>query len=82
MSTKNPMGKLLAFLDKLEAANLAYHMEHIRDSILIEVAVPGERWEVEFFEDCHVEFERFVSTGSIGDERQLEMLFAEQANDL
>jgi len=30
---------------------------------MISVALPGERWEIEFFEDGHIELERFVSQG-------------------
>jgi hypothetical protein len=30
---------------------------------MIAIAVPGERWEGEFFDDGHVEVERFVSQG-------------------
>jgi hypothetical protein len=57
------MGKLLAFLERLEGLKLHYTLTHVRDSIMIEIAVPGERWEVEFFDNGDVEIERFVSTG-------------------
>ena len=30
---------------------------------MVTVAVPGERWEIEFFEDGHVEVEKFLSQG-------------------
>jgi hypothetical protein len=78
----NSPATLLAFLDRLEKAGVAYRLEHIRDSIMVIAAVPGERWEIEFFEDCRVEFERFVSTGSIEDETTLESLLAEQTSDV
>jgi hypothetical protein len=29
---------------------------------MVQIAVPGERWEVEFFEDGHVEVEVFGRT--------------------
>jgi hypothetical protein len=30
---------------------------------MMSVAVPGERWEIEFFDDGRIELERFVSQG-------------------
>jgi hypothetical protein len=33
------------------------------DTLMVCVAVPGQRWEIEFFENGTVEVERFVSTG-------------------
>jgi hypothetical protein len=57
------MGKLLAFLERLEGRRLNYTLKHVRDSVMIEIAVPGERWEIEFFDNGEVEIERFVSTG-------------------
>lgn len=70
------MKQLLEFLDRLEAANIHYVLGHYRESVNVQVAVPGERWEVEFFMDGNVETEVFVSTGGVaaGVER-LEDLF-------
>jgi hypothetical protein len=66
-------GTLLNLLESLEADKLDYRLSHPRpETIMIEIAVPGERWEVEVFEDGHVEFERFRSEGSIGDATDLE----------
>jgi len=42
---------------------------------MVEIAVPGQRWEVEFFEDDHVEIEKFVSNGTIYNEKELDILF-------
>jgi hypothetical protein len=75
IATENALGKALAFLEQLETAKFWYRLEHVRDSLLVSITVPGERWEVEFFEDDHVEVERFVSSGSIEDERALSDLF-------
>ena len=33
------------------------------DALMVALAVPGERWEIEFFDDGHAEVERFVSQG-------------------
>ena len=42
---------------------------------MVNVVVPGERWEVEFFEDGHVVVERFVTAGDLLDEKALDSLF-------
>lgn len=43
---------LLSFLNDLRDAKISYRMGHHRDdAVMVEIAVPGERWEVEFFED-------------------------------
>lgn len=69
--------KLIAFLEELEDRKIFFLLNKIRDSILVEISVPGERWEVEFFADGHIEAERFISTGNIYDESVLEVLFRE-----
>lgn len=66
-----PFRKMLDFLDLLDREKIHYKLEHVRDSIMICIAVPGQRWEVEFFEDGHLEFERFMREGEIEDERFL-----------
>jgi hypothetical protein len=38
---------------------------------MITVAVPGERWEIEFLDDGSIEIERFISNGKIFGERAL-----------
>ncbi len=75
-ATRNSLAKLLTFLNRLEEAHIAYRLDHVRDSVMIVVVVPGERWEIEFFEDDHVEVERFTSSGSIEDENALDELLA------
>ena len=69
------MKKLIDFLNKLEEKNIYYTLNKVRDAVMVEVAVPGERWEVEFFADGAVEVERFVSEGEICGESELEKLF-------
>lgn len=61
----NALGKALLFLEQLEGANIHYQLEHIRDALTIVAAVPGQRWEIEFFEGGHVEVEHFISSGEI-----------------
>ncbi len=70
------MNKLTAFLAQLDAERIDYSLAHQReDAVLVAVAVPGERWEVEFFVDGSVEVERFVSNDEIYDEAVLQELF-------
>jgi len=72
---------LLSFLNDLRAAKISYRLGHCRDeAILVEVAVPGERWEVEFFEDGSVEVEVFRSDGNIGDESVLRRLLEKHSD--
>jgi len=75
------MKQLLEFLDRLDDANIHYSLGHYRESISVQIAVPGERWEVEFFADDTVEIEVFVSDGvvSSGTDR-LDELFRKHAD--
>ncbi|MEH2275651.1 MAG: hypothetical protein V7K40_12915 [Nostoc sp.] len=70
-------GKIVTFLNQLEQEKISYTLAHHRDeTIMVNVAVPGERWEVEFFEDGSVEVERFFSSGEINGEEVFSELFA------
>jgi hypothetical protein len=71
---------LLSFLLQLQNHRLHYTLEHNRgEAIMVLIAVPGQRWEVEFFADGHVEIERFVSTeeGVVNDAGLLDTLLRE-----
>ncbi len=72
--------EMLALLDRLREAKIACGLRQSRDdALLIEVNVPGERWEIEFVDyddEVHVEIERFRSDGRIDDETALDELFA------
>lgn len=67
--------KPLNFSEKLEQDKIHYRLEHVRDSIMVIVRIPGEFWELEFFEDGTIEIERFFSNGRIEDEASLSLLF-------
>ena len=68
---------LLELLRVLDADRIAYRLSRPRDeAVMVEAAVPGERWEIEVFEDGHVEFERFLSTGHVGNFTELEQCLA------
>lgn len=73
----NTFDNLLIFLNQLEQARISYGLAHQRDeAVMVTVAVPGERWEVEFLADGSVEAERFVSHGEIEGEEALNDLLA------
>lgn len=69
------MNNLIDFLDKLEERKIYYRLNKIRDSILVEIAVPGQRWEVEFFPDGDIQVEKFISDGEIKGKTELDVLF-------
>jgi hypothetical protein len=78
----NAFENLLQFLSRLEQANISYTLAHHRDeALMVVVAVPGERWEVEFFDDDSVEVERFVSNGEIETEDVLTDLLTVYAGE-
>lgn len=71
------MKKLISFLNRLEKAKIYYCLSKVReDFVMVEIAVPGQRWEVEFSED-DVVIEKFIADGAIYTESELECLFAE-----
>ncbi len=73
--------ELIDFLDKLEGNKIYYKLGKVRENtIMVEIAVPGERWEIEFNSygtehECDVEIEKFKGDGTIGDENELAKLF-------
>ena len=69
------MSDLLDFLRKLEDNDIYYRLNKVRDSIMVEIAIPGQRWEVEFMRDGEVQVEKFLTSGEILDERALKELF-------
>jgi hypothetical protein len=72
---------LLSFLNDLRGAKIEYRLNHNRDdAIMVEIAVPGERWEVEFMEDGSVEVEIFKSDGAIHDGSVLDELVARHSS--
>ena len=69
------LNKLIDFLDKLEDNKIYYNLSKIRDGILVSVAIPGERWEIEFMTNGNVEIEKFLSNGEIHNDSLLDELF-------
>ncbi len=72
--------EFLALLRRLERAKIYYKLHRSRDdALMIEINVPGERWEIElcdYGDEFQWEVERFRSTGDIVDESAIEELFA------
>lgn len=73
--------QLLDLMTRLREARIFYSQRQSRDeAVMIEVVVPGQRWEIElvdYGDEVHVEIERFISTGSIEGEAALDELFAD-----
>ena len=69
------MDRLLDFLNKLEENHIYYRLNKVRDAIMVEVAIPGERWEVEFLRDGSIEVEKFITTAEIEGAPALDTLF-------
>ena len=76
MINNDQFHKLLAFLRRLDSANLAFSIKQCREeAIMVFIDVPGERWEVEFMEDDTLEIEVFKSDGTIHGDDAVEDLF-------
>jgi len=70
-----------AFLRRLQEARIHFTLTSIREgAIMVQVTVPGERWEVEFFPDQAPKIEIFRSDCSISDASLLERLFTEHGD--
>ena len=68
---------LLSFLSRLKSENIYYKLSDPTDgAIMVEVAVPGERWEIEFHEDGQIGAEKFVSAGGVQNSDTLNDLFS------
>jgi hypothetical protein len=72
-------GRLLDFLNRLDAAHIYYTLGHTRpESVMVDIALPGWRWEIEFMLDGSTEVERYRSFAGVEDDPALlDELFAE-----
>jgi hypothetical protein len=74
--TGSSLAQLAAFLDRLAQAEIYFTLSSVREgAIMVLAAVPGERWEIEFFHDRPMEVEVFRSVDGIGSEEVVERLF-------
>ncbi|WP_257391490.1 hypothetical protein [Cytobacillus gottheilii] len=63
--------EFITFLNKLEQNNIYYKLSKVRsEAIMVEAAIPGQRWEIEFLKDGKVEIEKFLSDKDIYDEKE------------
>ncbi len=59
---------IFSFLHELREAKIHYELAQHRDeAVMVQVAVPGERWEIEILDDGSFEVEVFRSDGNIRD---------------
>ena len=73
--------KMLDFLNELKERKIYFTLEHNRpDTIMVMIAVPGERWEVEFFAEEPVEVEVFRTLGMANPDKELERLFRDYSD--
>jgi len=68
---------LVQFLGVLDEHRTSYRLDRVRDAVMVVVATPGRRWEVEFMDDGTVEVERFQSDGTVAGDRLLSELLTE-----
>ena len=65
-----------SLLERLRAAGIHYRLRDDRESaVSVDIAVPGERWEIDLLGDGTVEIEVFKSYGTIHDGAKLEELW-------
>jgi hypothetical protein len=60
------LAEFISFLNKLETNNIFYKLNKVREeAIMIEVAVPGQRWEIEFMDNGTVEIKNILMMATI-----------------
>ena len=74
-----PLSDLIDFLDRLEDNKMYYRLNKTRDSIMVEVPVPGQRWEIEFMANGTIEIEKFLTGATLYGEEEIEVLFRDFA---
>lgn len=75
MNQGDTYSRLLDFLKRLTEVKIHFTLAYIREeSVLVAIAVPGERWEVEFLRDGTVVVESFRNDGTIMHEEGIDEL--------
>jgi hypothetical protein len=69
-----------AFLSQLDASGTHYSLTVREGAVMVHVALPGERWEVEFFAGREPEVEVFRSDGTIGGQEKVAELLRNAAD--
>jgi hypothetical protein len=77
-------GRLPDFLNRLDRVRVHYTLAHTRpESVMVDISMPGWRWEVEFMADGSTEIERFRSVSGVEDNAALlEELLTEAGGNL
>jgi hypothetical protein len=70
---------LHTFRRELDETGTHYSLSSVRKAaVMVHVSLPGERWEVEFFEDREPEVEIFRSDGTIYELESVKMPASEK----
>ncbi|CAB3968325.1 hypothetical protein BCO9919_03227 [Burkholderia cenocepacia] len=73
---------LYELLGSLDERRLFYTLgRHRPDTILISITVPGERIEIDVFDDGHMEMSRFSGDESVIDDPQIILKAIEEASE-
>ena len=57
---------VLRFCARLNERHASYELSADRpEAIRVTLDVPGERWEIDFFPDGHIELERYIGQGVV-----------------
>jgi|307.fasta_scaffold314842_2 hypothetical protein len=68
---------IFSFLQKLDEKKIPRRLDSVRDdAIMVEIPLPGERWEIEFFATGEIDIEVFRSDGKIRHAEALHELLA------
>jgi hypothetical protein len=77
------MHALYQLLTRLDSASVWYRIDRCRpDTVLVTVTVPGERLEIDVFDDGHIEYSRFTGDEGVEtDESALDKLLSGYLED-
>ena len=77
MNDTRPQLDIFSFLQKLDEKKIPRRLDSVRDdAIMVEIPLPGERWEIEFFATGEIDIEVFRSDGKIRHAEALDELLA------
>jgi hypothetical protein len=76
----DPYANLLMLLDRLNQAAISFDLTAVREAVMVQIAVPGQRWEIEVMADGSMEIEKFTSNGHLFDSSELDVLFRDFAD--
>ncbi len=80
---KNPFDKMMEIIAFLEENHVYYRISKVSDannSIMIDLAIPGERWEIDIQDNGQVSIDKFIYDMNYYDETALEELVEKNEN--